>query len=289
VTAPGTDRPGTDRAGTDRAGTDRAEATDDAADGVDPGALLPALRAIAARAGEAILSIYAGEHGTRAKADATPVTLADELADRLIVAQLRALTPAIPVVSEETVETSGPAASGARRFWLVDPLDGTREFIKRNGEFTVNIALVVDGRAVAGVIGVPALGELYAGALGVGATRQRRDGAPEPIRARAAPAAGLVVMTSRSHADTAALDGFLVGWPVAERRVAGSALKFCRIAEGEADLYPRLGPTMEWDTAAGQAVLEAAGGSVRTLDGRPLAYGKAADWRNPHFLARGPA
>ena len=258
----------------------RAAATDAPAD------LLPALRAIAATAGEAILGIYRGAFDVRTKGDASPVTVADELADRLIVAALRQLTPAIPVVSEETVETSGPAAAGAARFWLVDPLDGTKEFIKRNGEFTVNIALIDRGRPVAGVVHIPALGETFAGADGAGASLQRAGAQPLPIHCRPAPAEGLTVMTSRSHADNAVLDDFLRDWPVAARQVAGSSLKLCRIAEGAADLYPRLGPTMEWDTAAGQAVLEAAGGTVRDLDGAPLRYGKG-DYRNPHFLARG--
>lgn len=253
---------------------------------VDPASLLPALRAIAVRAGEVILEVYSGEHGVRAKADASPVTIADERADRLIVAALEELTPDIPVVSEETVETSGPAAAGAPLFWLVDPLDGTKEFIKRNGEFTVNIALVRDGRPVAGVVHIPASGETFAGADGAGASLQRAGGEPRPIRCRPAPAEGVVVMTSRSHADNAALDSFLAGWRVAGRRVVGSSLKFCRIAEGVADLYPRLGPTSEWDTAAGHAVLEAAGGSVTTLDGAPFRYGKPG-LLNSHFLARG--
>ncbi len=253
---------------------------------VDPAALLPALRTIAARAGDAIMGIYAGDHGVRAKADASPVTIADELADRLIVAALHELTPDIPVISEETVETSGPAAAGARLFWLVDPLDGTKEFIKRNGEFTVNIALIRDGRPIAGVVHIPVSGETFAGAEGAGASLQRRDAAPQPIHCRPAPPDGVVVMTSRSHADNAALDGFLADWRVAERRIAGSSLKFCRIAEGVADLYPRLGPTSEWDTAAGHAVLEAAGGSVTTLDGAPFRYGKPT-LLNSHFLARG--
>ncbi|MGE0715460.1 MAG: 3'(2'),5'-bisphosphate nucleotidase CysQ [Alphaproteobacteria bacterium] len=251
-----------------------------------PAALLPELRRIAAAAGEAILAIYGGDHGTRAKADASPVTAADEAADRLIVAALRDLTPDTPVVSEETVETSGPAAAGAPRFWLVDPLDGTKEFIKRNGEFTVNIALIAHGRPVAGIVHIPVSGETFAGVVGEGATLQRGGGPPEAIACRRPPADGVVVMTSRSHADNAALDTYLRDWRVAERRVAGSSLKFCRIAEGVADLYPRLGPTSEWDTAAGHAVLEAAGGSVETMDGRPLAYGKPS-LLNPHFLARG--
>ncbi|BBK30567.1 3'(2'),5'-bisphosphate nucleotidase [Stella humosa] len=253
----------------------------------DAAPLLPALRAIAARAGDAILGVYHGDHGVRAKADASPLTIADELADRLIVSALRELTPEIPVVSEETVETSGPAAAGARRFWLVDPLDGTKEFIKRNGEFTVNIALVEDGRPIAGIVHIPVLEELFAGAVGAGATLQRKGGAPEPIHCRPTPPEGAVVMTSRSHADNAELDRFLEGKAVTERRIAGSALKFCRVAEGVADLYPRFGPTSEWDTAAGQAVVEAAGGRMTMLDGTPFRYGKAPGFLNPGFIVYG--
>jgi 3'(2'), 5'-bisphosphate nucleotidase len=253
---------------------------------VDAAALLPALRAIAGRAGDAILGVYHGDHGVRAKADASPLTIADELADRLIVAALRELTPDIPVVSEETVESSGPAAAGAPCFWLVDPLDGTKEFIKRNGEFTVNIALVEAGRPIAGIVHIPVLEEMFAGARGAGASLQRKGAAPVAIRCRPAPADGVVVMTSRSHADNAALDAFLAGTRVAERRVAGSALKFCRVAEGTADLYPRLGPTSEWDTAAGQALVEAAGGRMTMLDGTPFRYGKPG-FLNPGFVVYG--
>ncbi|BBK44043.1 3'(2'),5'-bisphosphate nucleotidase CysQ [Allostella vacuolata] len=253
---------------------------------LDAARLLPALRAIARQAGDAILEVYRGEHGVRIKADASPLTIADELADRLIVGALQALTPDIPVISEETVETSGPAAAGARRFWLVDPLDGTKEFIKRNGEFTVNIALVEEGLPIAGIIHIPVLDELFAGAAGAGATRQRGGAEPEPIRCRATPADGIIVATSRSHADTVALDRFLDGWRVAGRLVAGSALKFCRVAEGAADLYPRFGPTSEWDTAAGQALVEAAGGRMTMLDGSPFRYGKP-DFLNPGFVVYG--
>lgn len=253
---------------------------------VDAAALLPALRAIAAQAGNAILGVYHGDHGVRAKADASPLTIADELADRLIVAALRELTPDIPVVSEETVETAGPAAAGARRFWLVDPLDGTKEFIKRNGEFTVNIALIEDASPIAGVIHIPVSGETFAGARGAGASVQRKGGLPQAIACRPCPPGGAVLMTSRSHADNAALDTYLGDTPVAERRIAGSALKFCRVADGTADLYPRLGPTSEWDTAAGQALVEAAGGRMTMLDGTPFRYGKK-DFLNPGFVVRG--
>lgn len=265
-------------------------------------ALLPTLEALAREAGALILSVYARDFATRSKADASPVTEADERAEALIVAALRRLAPDIPIVAEEEV------ARGARpevgdEFWLVDPLDGTREFISRNGEFTVNIALVQAGEAVLGVVLAPAIERMYSGVVGAGAwvsdmndmsdTTEMTDagdvgGAPgrRAIRARATPATGLTVVSSRSHGDAEALQALLAGQRVAEQRTAGSSLKFGLIAEGQADLYPRLGRTMEWDTAAGHAVLAAAGGQVTDLDGRPLRYGKPG-FENPHFLARG--
>jgi 3'(2'), 5'-bisphosphate nucleotidase len=176
----------------------------------------------------------------------------------------------------------------ADHFWLVDPLDGTKEFIARNGEFTVNVALIEHGRPVLGAVGMPAKGLVYAGAgpgtahVGDGLGRFR------PIIARPCPPAGAVVTCSRSHANTEKLDAWLAGRRIADRIVAGSALKFCLIAEGVADIYPRFGPTMEWDTAAGQAVLEAAGGSVVNLDGTPFRYGKPG-FLNPGFVAAGCA
>jgi 3'(2'), 5'-bisphosphate nucleotidase len=253
-------------------------------------ALLGPLQRIAREAGVLILKHYGGEIESRAKADRSPVTLADEEAEHAIVAALGPLLPGVPVVAEEEVARGGlPTFGGGgapRRFWLVDPLDGTKEFIKRNGEFTVNIALVEDGRTVLGVVHLPALAITYAGALGVGATAQEGDSPARPIEARPAPARGLVVMSSRSHGDSDALKDFLGGKKIAAQLVAGSSLKFCRIAEGHADLYPRLGRTMEWDTAAGHAVLAAAGGRVTTLDGAELAYGKPG-FENPHFIASG--
>jgi len=245
---------------------------------------LDELATIARRAGDEILAVYATDFTVRGKADASPVTEADERAERLIVPALQALAPDIPVVAEEAVAAGQVPAIGAR-FWLVDPLDGTKEFVSRNGEFTVNIALVVDGAPVLGVVLAPALGRLFAGAAGVGAWVEDAAGR-RPIRCRRPPAEGLTVVASRSHGDAAALDAFLAGRKVASLASAGSSLKLCLVAAGEADLYPRLGRTMEWDIAAGHAVLAAAGGAVRTLDGAPLRYGKPG-FENPHFAAWG--
>jgi len=254
--------------------------------------LLAEVEAIAGQAGETILTYYAGKIEARAKADASPVTVADDAAEAVIIPALRRLLPGIPVVSEESVAAGNiPQIRGpenpSRRFWLVDPLDGTKEFINRNGEFTVNIALIENDRPVLGVVGVPALAATYGGIV-PGIARVYRDGVAQEIRARKPPADGLIVLSSRSHGDTAALDAFLAGERVGGQRIAGSALKFCLVAEGIADLYPRLGRTMEWDTAAGHAVLAAAGGRVTTVDGADLTYGKPG-FENPHFVARGKA
>ena len=254
--------------------------------------LLAEVEAIAGQAGETILTYYAGKIEARAKADASPVTVADDAAEAVIIPALRRLLPGIPVVSEESVAAGNiPQIRGpenpSHRFWLVDPLDGTKEFINRNGEFTVNIALIENDRPVLGVVGVPALATTYGGIV-PGIARVYRDGVAQEIRARKPPADGLIVLSSRSHGDAAALDAFLAGERVGGQRIAGSALKFCLVAEGIADLYPRLGRTMEWDTAAGHAVLAAAGGRVTTVDGADLTYGKPG-FENPHFVARGKA
>jgi len=252
------------------------------------------LTSFALKAGKRIMEIYNSDFQVEAKSDQSPVTEADQAAEALILEDLRKLAPRIPVVAEEAVSRGEIPATG-EAFFLVDPLDGTREFVSRNGEFTVNIALVRDGVPVLGVVYAPALGEMFWGDSENGAfkavVRDGRIGPQQSIRVRTAPQEGLTAIGSRSHgsAETAAwLERFRV-----ERFVAaGSSLKFCRVAEGAADIYPRLGRTMEWDTAAGDAILRAAGGRVTTLDGTALTYGKRdraedGDFANPHFAAYG--
>ena len=264
--------------------------------------LLKALPATARRAGAAIMQVYATDFAVRGKADESPVTEADEFAERIILADLAALTPDIPVVSEEAFTKSGlPAALApvsdsavsrianlaAATFWLVDPLDGTREFVRKNGEFTVNIALVERGVPILGVVYAPALDALYAGAEGIGAF-DGEGASRRRISVRPPPSQGLTVLASRSHGDEAALQSYLSqrGEAVASIERSGSSLKLCLLAAGQGDLYPRLGPTMEWDIAAGHALLRAAGGRVTTMDGEELAYGKP-EFENPHFVATG--
>lgn len=246
--------------------------------------LLAALAGVARAAGDAILPIYREGIIARAKPDGSPLTDADLAADAAILAGLARACPGIPVVTEETLPP-GDFAPG--RFLLVDPLDGTKEFLAGNGEFTVNIALVEDHRPVAGVVLAPALGLLWQGAEGEGASRtDLASGKRQPcrVRPRATPP---VAVASRSHADTET-EGFLARLGAAGRRSVGSSLKFCLVADGEADVYPRFAPTMEWDTAAGHAVLLAAGGRVETPEGAPLRYGLGGrGWRNPHFIAWG--
>ena len=255
---------------------------------MDFATLLEPVRALALEAGHLILGVYHSDFAVRAKDDRSPVTAADEVAERAILAGLRRLTPDLPIVAEEEAAAGRIPVVGAGPFWLVDPLDGTKEFIKRNGEFTVNIALVVAGRPVLGVVHAPVPGKTWVGAT-LGGAVARLDQPDQPGRAIAArlpPDEGLTVIASRSHNDPAALASWLAGRRVAAETSAGSSLKFCLVAEGLADLYPRFGRTMEWDTAAGHAVLLAAGGQVTTLDGAPLLYGKAG-FENPHFVARG--
>ena len=232
------------------------------------------------------MAVYRSDFATRRKDDASPVTEADERAEAHILAALRQLAPQFPIVAEEEV-AAGRIPEVGRVFWLVDPLDGTKEFINRNDEFTVNIALVEDGAPTLGVVLAPALGRLFAGAAGIGAYVEDSAGR-RPIRCRAVPEEGLTVVASRSHGDVDALNAYLGARKVASIRGAGSSLKLCVVAAGEADLYPRLGRTMEWDIAAGHAVLGAAGGDVAELSGAPLRYGKPG-FENPHFVARGLA
>jgi 3'(2'), 5'-bisphosphate nucleotidase len=245
---------------------------------------------IAEAAGDIILDIYGRDDvGAVRKEDGSPVTLADEAAEALILERLGALFPDLPVVAEEAA-AAGNIPDVAERFFLVDPLDGTKEFVSRNGEFTVNIALIEQGRVTAGVVHAPALGTTYTGDAD-GARRRDRGGDWEALVARKAPAAGLVVIASRSHAG-ADTDAYLGRFEIAERVAAGSSLKLCRVAEGAADLYPRLGRTMAWDIAAGHAVLEAAGGFVRVIDGAPFTYHPDRvegddSFANPWFIASG--
>ena len=251
---------------------------------MDDDALLSLARALARQAGEAILAVRARGFDVRRKDDASPVTEADDASEAIIVRGLRAAAPDIPVIAEEEV-AAGRITAPTEQYWLVDPLDGTREFAAGNDEFAVNIGLVRGGRAKLGVVGVPAMGESFGGIVGRGAWKWSRDG-ETPISARVPPGEGLTVLASRYHGNHARLEAFLAGRKIAKVINFGSAVKFCRLAEGVADLYPRFGRTMEWDTAAPQALLEAAGGTVRTLEGEPLLYGKPG-WANPHFVCTG--
>lgn len=251
---------------------------------MDDAALLALAAHLAEQAGAAILAVRRHGFAVEHKDDFSPVTEADRAAEAIIVAGLRAATPDIPVIAEEEV-ANGRITAPAPVCWLVDPLDGTREFASGKDEFVVNIGLVRDGAMALGAVFIPALEELFTGRVGVGAWKRDRSGT-RPIQTRVPPAAGLTVVASRVHGDTERLGAFLAGQHVAQTINFGSALKFCRLAEGAADLYPRFGRTMEWDTAAPQAVLEAAGGRVVTLDGAKLRYAKPG-WENPHFICWG--
>jgi 3'(2'), 5'-bisphosphate nucleotidase len=248
---------------------------------------------IAWHAGEILLAHYASGVEARRKEDQSPVTAADEEAERYILARLRTAWPEIPVIAEEEVSAGHVQEIGAR-FFLVDPLDGTKEFISRNGEFTVNIAEIENGWPVRGVVYLPAQNRLFVGEIPGGAFEISTEPGIEPdftamkrISVRAVPSDGLVAIASRSHRDYQT-EEYLKNFPVKDFAAAGSSLKFCLIAAGEADIYPRLGRTMEWDVAAGHAVLAAAGGNVTTVDGRPFTYGKVEEkFANPFFVARG--
>jgi 3'(2'), 5'-bisphosphate nucleotidase len=246
--------------------------------------LLELAAGLAKKAGEEILAVRAAGFDVQRKQDASPVTAADHAAEAVIVSGLRAATPDIPVIAEEEV-AGGRVTAPSREYWLVDPLDGTREFTAGHDEFAVNIGLIREARPCLGVVGVPALDALFGGIVGRGAWRWK-GGRQHSIACRRPPSEGLVVLASRYHANNQRLVEFLAGKPVARVVNFGSSVKFCRLAEGAADLYPRFGRTMEWDTAAPQALLEAAGGTVRDLDGEPLRYGKPG-WENPHFVCTG--
>jgi len=251
-----------------------------------PADLLPAVLDAVAEASAAIMEVYASSHDVEYKSDESPITRADRAAHEILAARLGHIAPAIPVLSEEAETCHDRAVRGAwTQLWLVDPLDGTKEFIGRNGEFTVNVALVRNHRPVLGVVAAPALGLTYYATEGGGAFRRKDGGPAEPIRVR--PAADpLVVVGSRSHRGDS-LDAVLARLGAHELRPMGSALKICLVAEGSADFYPRLGLTSEWDTAAAQAVLETAGGALTRLDGSPLRYNERDTLLNPHFIAFG--
>jgi 3'(2'), 5'-bisphosphate nucleotidase len=246
---------------------------------------------LAQEAAREIMMVYASDFAVKSKADLSPVTEADALAEKVILKGLAELWPDIPVLAEEAA-SAGDIPTLGDRFFLVDPLDGTKEFTSRNGEFTVNIALIENGKPVMGVVYAPAIDQLYWGKAGIGAgfasfalSDAISDATWQALKVRMPPADGLTVVASRSHMDAATAE-FLKTCHVKTLTSAGSSLKFCLIARGDADLYPRFGRTMEWDTGAGQAVLEAAGGKVCNTDGTRLTYGKSdRGFDNPAFVA----
>ncbi len=247
--------------------------------------VLDELVAVAERAGSVIMDHH-GRAGARLKADRSPVTDADEAAEALIVAALNRLTPGIPVIAEEMMAGRTPAGEAGTQFWLVDPLDGTKEFLGGNGEFTVNIALVEKRRVTLAVVGAPARDLIYA-SDGTRSWCRRTGGEMVAIHSRQPPEGGMTAAMSRSHRDRAS-EAFLESLPVTDEIIGGSSLKFCLLAEGRADVYPRFGRTMEWDTAAGHGILEAAGGAVTEPDGSAFLYGKPG-FVNPPFVAWGSA
>ena len=253
--------------------------------------ILELMVAAALAAGHAAHGIFKGDLKLEHKKDNSPVTAADHAAEAIILRRIGALLADIPIIAEEEVAAGRVPDIGAT-FFLVDPLDGTREFVAGRPEFTVNIALVRAGAPVLGVVYAPATGQLFGGDVAAAhafRATPSSDGADGyariPIRVRRAPPAGLTVVASRSHPNPK-MRAYLTGYEVADTVSIGSSLKFCLLASGEADLYPRLGTTMEWDTAAGHAVLLAAGGAVVSADGNPLLYGKPG-FSNPWFIATG--
>jgi 3'(2'), 5'-bisphosphate nucleotidase len=248
--------------------------------------LLTRVRSIAAAAGQAIMDVYASDFAVELKDDRSPLTAADQAAHALIVGELESLPEGLPILSEESRQISFDERSQWQDYWLVDPLDGTKEFIKRNGEFTVNIALIRGHKPILGVVYAPALDLEYAGCVDFGAFRRERDGRATPIKVQQTAANPLRVVGSRSHADPSHT-AYAEALGPHELKPMGSSLKICLVAEGQADIYPRLGPTSEWDTAAAQAILESAGGSMMNPEGEPLVYNSKSDLLNPFFLAFG--
>lgn len=249
------------------------------------------VRRIALEAGGITLEYFddSGYDGADKKSDGSPVTIADQKAEIFIEKALADITPDIPLIGEEAVSQGHiPDIAGEKYYWMVDPLDGTKEFISGSGDYTVNIALIRRDTPVLGVVYAPVPGELYAGHGPQTAVRWLEDSDKEkPIHVRRLPERGLTVVASRSHGDPERLEQFLGGYKVDKLIKRGSSLKICAVAAGKADLYPRFGPTCEWDTAAGHAVLRSAGGNITKLDGSPFLYGKTAEkFLNPEFLAK---
>ncbi len=245
---------------------------------------------IVRRAGAEIMDVYATDFDVETKSDSSPVTEADLRAHAVIVAGLLELTPDIPILSEESEPPGFETRATWSRYWLVDPLDGTKEFVGRNGEFTVNIALIDDHRPVLGVVGVPAQDTVFVGDVVAGEAYKETGTGRERLGTRRLAGGGLTVVASRSHGGDRLeryLDAVADALGPVARRPVGSSLKLCLLAEGEADFYPRLGPTSEWDIAAAHAVLAAAGGTVRLFDGRALEYNTKASFLNPEFMAVG--
>ncbi len=253
---------------------------------MDLKAFVEPIVALAEEAGRAILKVYATDFEVQSKDDESPLTQADLASHRCIAAGLERLTPDIPVISEESGLPDFAERNRWRTYWLIDPLDGTKEFVNRNGEFTVNIALVDRNRPVLGVVHVPVQATTYVGCEGLGAERRAGDAGPRKIEVAASCGDTVRVVGSRSHRG-ASLDAYLALLGDYDMVPMGSSLKFCVVAEGGADIYPRLGPTSEWDTAAAQAVVEQAGGMVVTLDGKPMKYNEKEEILNPHFFVIG--
>jgi len=248
--------------------------------------LIEPVREIARQAGRRILDIYESDYTVQQKDDQSPLTDADLAAHQTIVEALAKLTPELPILSEESSHIPFAERSGWSQYWLVDPLDGTREFISRNGEFTVNIALIQGHEAVLGVVYVPVQDTEYYGATSTGAFIQRPGQAPQAIRVRPLSSGPVRVVGSRSHRGNS-LDTYLANLGEHELVSMGSSLKLCLVAEGKADVYPRLGPTSEWDTAAAHAVVTSAGGEVVSIDGTPLRYNTKDEYLNPFFIVYG--
>ncbi|NOU51172.1 3'(2'),5'-bisphosphate nucleotidase CysQ [Pseudoalteromonas sp. JBTF-M23] len=245
--------------------------------------LLEEILLLARKAGDAIMSIYAKDFNIEYKADESPVTDADFAAHKVIVKGLQKLTPQLPILSEESADIDWPTRQTWQQYWLVDPIDGTKEFIKKNGEFTVNIALIKNGKPILGVVHAPALNESYLAAEAIGAFKECGEARIE-LKVTEKPNKGTIhVVGSRSH-PSADLASYLEQFENVEMVPKGSSLKLCLVAEGQADIYPRLGPTCEWDTGAGHAVAAIAGATVTQIDGSPLLYNQKESYLNPYFV-----